>query len=266
MRAKKSLWPQIEATFKQIDIAATELECFQALQKQEQLAASHRINNLWTEVQKQKELEKTLQQRYGDLTAELERIQIVMEQCRVQAQKQEEIEAKNRELESTENAADEINVQGTENCNAVPLPCPVDDGSAISVGSPHAGIADQPADIAPDQATSSSKNDMDMESCEKQMTHDTDTKLPDAPAAEDNCTKVVEGNNTEDCIENKEATLDISASEEISSTEGNRENQDIDNPDKMGAVNQRDSSIQETTPLDQGDKMEVEGNSGEEVN
>ena len=74
MRAKKSLWPQIEATFKQIDIAATELECFQALQKQEQLAASHRINNLWTEVQKQKELEKTLQQRYGDLTAELEAV------------------------------------------------------------------------------------------------------------------------------------------------------------------------------------------------
>ena len=57
MRSKKSLWPQIEATFKQMDTAATELECFRVLQKQEQLAASHRINNIWSEVEKQKELE-----------------------------------------------------------------------------------------------------------------------------------------------------------------------------------------------------------------
>ncbi|KAJ7978178.1 Cell division cycle 5-like protein [Quillaja saponaria] len=39
MRAKKSLWPQIEATFKHMDTAATELECFRALQKQEQQAS-----------------------------------------------------------------------------------------------------------------------------------------------------------------------------------------------------------------------------------
>ncbi|KAL0358607.1 UNVERIFIED_CONTAM: Cell division cycle 5-like protein [Sesamum angustifolium] len=48
MRAGK-LWTQIEATFKQMDTAGTELECFQALQKQEQLSATHRISNLWEE-------------------------------------------------------------------------------------------------------------------------------------------------------------------------------------------------------------------------
>ncbi|KAL5537949.1 hypothetical protein UlMin_043005 [Ulmus minor] len=69
LRAKKSLWPQIEETFKQMDSAAKELECFQALQKQEQLAASYRISNIWEEVQKQKELERTLQKQYGDLQA-----------------------------------------------------------------------------------------------------------------------------------------------------------------------------------------------------
>ncbi|KAF4371625.1 hypothetical protein G4B88_009495 [Cannabis sativa] len=41
--SQMSLWPQIEETFKQMDTAAKELECFQALQKQEQLAASHRL-------------------------------------------------------------------------------------------------------------------------------------------------------------------------------------------------------------------------------
>ncbi|XLU59683.1 hypothetical protein S245_018892 [Arachis hypogaea] len=159
-----------------MDIAVTELECFQALQKQEQLAASHRINNLWSEVQKQKELEKTSQQNYGDLIAELERIQMVMEQCRTQAQKQE-IVAKNHELECIENAADEINAQGTENCNG--FPCLVNDEGATS--------SDQPADVVPDNATLKSKNGVDMESCEERTTHDTHTKLADALTVEDNC-------------------------------------------------------------------------------
>lgn len=78
MRSGK-IWSQIEATFKQMDTAGTEVECFQALQKQEQVAASHRINSLWEEVQKQKELERTLQKRYGDLIAEQELIQSILE-------------------------------------------------------------------------------------------------------------------------------------------------------------------------------------------
>lgn len=99
MRAVK-LWSQIEATFKQMDTAGTELECFQTLQKQEHLAASHRINCLWEEVQKQKELERTLQKRYGDLIAEQERTHSLMNAYRVQ----EEIAAKNHALELADKA------------------------------------------------------------------------------------------------------------------------------------------------------------------
>ncbi|KAJ8562782.1 hypothetical protein K7X08_031234 [Anisodus acutangulus] len=98
MRAGK-LWSQIESTFKQMDTAGTEFECFRALQKQEQQAASHRVNNLWEEVQKQKELERTLQKRYGDLVADKEKIQHLMDEYRIQAQLQEEIASKNRALE-----------------------------------------------------------------------------------------------------------------------------------------------------------------------
>lgn len=106
-RAKTTLWPKVEATLKLMDTAATELECFKALQKQEQLAASHRINSLWEEVQKQKELERTLQRRYGDLVAELDRIQHLMDEYRIQAQKQEEIAAENHALELAKAAEDE---------------------------------------------------------------------------------------------------------------------------------------------------------------
>lgn len=81
-----------------MDTAGTELECFRVLQKQEQLAASNRINNIWEEVQKQKELERTLQKRYGDLLTEKERVENLMDECKKQAQMQE-VEAKNHSLE-----------------------------------------------------------------------------------------------------------------------------------------------------------------------
>ncbi|KAK4403939.1 Cell division cycle 5-like protein [Sesamum angolense] len=99
MRAGK-LWTQIEATFKQMDTAGTELECFQALQKQEQLSATHRISNLWEEVQKQKELERILQKRYGDLLPELERLQHLIDAYRLQAEteREQELAAKNDSL------------------------------------------------------------------------------------------------------------------------------------------------------------------------
>ncbi|KAG8369461.1 hypothetical protein BUALT_Bualt14G0016100 [Buddleja alternifolia] len=97
MRSGK-LWTQIEATFKQMDTAGTELECFQALQKQEQLAATHRISNLWEEVQKQKDLERVFQKRYGDQLKELERLQHLVDAYRLQqAEKEEEIAAVNND-------------------------------------------------------------------------------------------------------------------------------------------------------------------------
>lgn len=93
MRANK-LWAQVEATFKQMDTAGTELECFQALKKQETLSATHRISNLWEEVQKQKDLERTLQKRYGDRMTELERVQHLINAYRLQAEREHENAAK----------------------------------------------------------------------------------------------------------------------------------------------------------------------------
>lgn len=100
MRAGK-IWSQVEATFKQMDTAGTEYECFQALKRQEQVAASNRINSIWEDVQKQKELEKNLQKRYGDLLVEQERVYRVMEKHREEAKRQEEItETKMAEADS----------------------------------------------------------------------------------------------------------------------------------------------------------------------
>ncbi|KAH7683673.1 pre-mRNA-splicing factor CDC5/CEF1 protein [Dioscorea alata] len=93
------LWSQIEATYKQIDTARTEVECFRTLQKQEQVAGSHRVNNLIEEVNKQRELERTLQNRYGELLVEYERVQTILAGHKEKLRIQEEIAMKNRELE-----------------------------------------------------------------------------------------------------------------------------------------------------------------------
>ncbi|OEL16758.1 Cell division cycle 5-like protein [Dichanthelium oligosanthes] len=98
VRAGK-LWSQVQDTFKQMDTAATELECFQELQKQEQLAASYRVRNLTEEVDKQKALERTLQSRYGDLISTYHRIHEQFEEHKIQLRKQEAIEAENRTRE-----------------------------------------------------------------------------------------------------------------------------------------------------------------------
>lgn len=112
-----------------MDTAATELECFQELQKQEQLAASYRVRNLTEEVDKQKALERTLQSRYGDLLSIYHRMQEQLEEHKVQLRKQEAIEAENRAREeaAAQNRADEEenertrNVEeGKEQTNSVP--------------------------------------------------------------------------------------------------------------------------------------------------
>jgi len=82
-----------------MDTAATELECFQELQKQEHLAASYRILNLTEEVNKQKALERTLQSRYGELVSGFQRIQEQLEEHKKQLKVQEAIEAENRAQE-----------------------------------------------------------------------------------------------------------------------------------------------------------------------
>ncbi|KAK1401729.1 Cell division cycle 5 [Heracleum sosnowskyi] len=77
-----NLWSQVEAKLKPMDKAGTDLKCFHALRNQEQLAESHRVDTLWEEVKKQKELEETLQKRYGYLLSEQERIQNLMNNFR----------------------------------------------------------------------------------------------------------------------------------------------------------------------------------------
>jgi pre-mRNA-splicing factor CDC5/CEF1 len=84
-----------------MDTAATELECFQDLQKQEQMAATYRVRNLTEEVNKQKALECTLQRRYGDLLSRYQRIQEQLEERRSQLKIQEAIEAENRAQDVT---------------------------------------------------------------------------------------------------------------------------------------------------------------------
>ncbi|KAE8677028.1 Cell division cycle 5-like protein [Hibiscus syriacus] len=115
-----TLWLQIESTYKQTATAGTELECFQDLQKQEQLAASHRINGLWEEVQKQKELEQTLQRRYGNLMAELESLQNLMNVYRAEAEKEEEAAEKDRALELSESASSQVDLPRS----GIPKPAP----------------------------------------------------------------------------------------------------------------------------------------------
>ncbi|KAJ6951116.1 hypothetical protein NC653_040476 [Populus alba x Populus x berolinensis] len=136
MRAERQLLPPIELTLKQMDTSGTELECFQALQRQEQLAASHRINGLWEEVQKQKELEQTMQRRYGDLVAELERIQQLIINYRALAIQQEEIAAKNRALELAEAAI----------LNSEPV-TPDEHGNSMPVGSSDKKVLEQQMDV-----------------------------------------------------------------------------------------------------------------------
>ncbi|KAF7817796.1 cell division cycle 5-like protein [Senna tora] len=239
MRAKKSLWPQIEATFKQMDTAATELECFQALQKQEQLAASHRINNLWAEVQKQKELEKNLQMKYGDLQEELERIENIMDHHRVQTRKEEEIAAENQNLtiELAETAANDNTAHGMENCKAV---TPSNEhGSAMSVETD-----EQKVDTVQDQDPSSPKTDMDVDVDKEKMTLKTDVKLADATLA-------AEGNS--DSSNSDIANRTTEASGEV-------------HENFVEAMNSHDNNIQENTGFYEGDKRQDADGKGEELN
>jgi pre-mRNA-splicing factor CDC5/CEF1 len=156
IRAERQLLPPIEVTLKQVDTAGTELECFQALQRQEQLAASHRINGLWEEVQKQKELEQTLQRRYGDLVAELERIQQLIINYRALAIQQEEIAAKNRALELAQATAKQAAILNTEPSEPMPSE---ELGSSLPGGSSDEKASDQPMDIDSEKVHSARATD-----------------------------------------------------------------------------------------------------------
>ncbi|XP_075513464.1 cell division cycle 5-like protein [Primulina tabacum] len=126
MRAGK-LGTQIEATFKQMDTAGTELECFLALQKQEQLAATRRISNLWEEVQKQKDLERILQKRYGDLLPELERVQNLTDSYRLQAKREEETATEDNSLVLSSSEAEPADQPAAQDLETPPSPSAITD-------------------------------------------------------------------------------------------------------------------------------------------
>uniref|UniRef100_A0ACD5WI81 Uncharacterized protein n=1 Tax=Avena sativa TaxID=4498 RepID=A0ACD5WI81_AVESA len=109
------LGSQIQDTFKQMNTAATELECFQELQKQEQMAGAYRVRNLAEEVNKQKALERTLQSRYGDLLSGYQMIQEQLEEHKKQLKLQEEaMEAENRAKEETMEAENRAKEEAME--------------------------------------------------------------------------------------------------------------------------------------------------------
>uniref|UniRef100_A0A1J3FMN4 Cell division cycle 5-like protein n=1 Tax=Noccaea caerulescens TaxID=107243 RepID=A0A1J3FMN4_NOCCA len=91
-RRAETVWSQIEASLKQIEVGGTEVECFKALKRQEEMAASFRKKNLEEEVIKQKETEQKLQARYGNLLSTLEKAEEIMVGFRAQALKQADVE------------------------------------------------------------------------------------------------------------------------------------------------------------------------------
>lgn len=175
MRADK-LKTQIELTFKQMNTAGTELDCFLALQRQEKLAASLRIKGLWEEVQKQKELEKALQKRYGDLVAELERVQQLMDEYRIQAQQLEEMEA----MRQAEELAKAV-VHQTE----VPTSDAAEAPSAMEVDSSNDMKPDQEADTPAEEVQKTSlENVMHVDGDAAPVMDEHSTALPPEPSKE----------------------------------------------------------------------------------
>ncbi|KAL2539867.1 Cell division cycle 5-like protein [Abeliophyllum distichum] len=188
-----NIWSQIEATFNQMDTAGTELECFQALQKQELLAATHRISNLWEEVQKLKDLERILQKRYGGLLQEQERVQNLID-AYLQAKIQEEIAAKNRAREMAEAEA-ALNQTVTSNLETPETLAFPDEGNSMPVDT-------RPDEIPSQQMDAVQEHGLDIETVEESTTSYTDSSTVPYPAQEVSTTNEFPvkhvGNSSED--------------------------------------------------------------------
>lgn len=198
MRADK-LKTQIELTFKQMNTAGTELDCFLALQRQEKLAASLRIKGLWEEVQKQKELEKALQKRYGDLVAELERVQQLMDEYRIQAQQLEEMEA----MRQAEELAKAV-VHQTE----VPTSDAAEAPSAMEVDSSNDMKPDQEADTPAEEVQKTSlENVMHVDGDAAPVMDEHSTALPPEPSSKESSGNTEVGERNADAAEVSDGVL-----------------------------------------------------------
>ncbi|KAI9186237.1 hypothetical protein LWI28_015144 [Acer negundo] len=253
----ENLRNQIQSTVKQMETAGTELECFQALQKQEQFAASSRINGLWEEVQKQKELERILQKRYGDFSAEMQRIHHLMDGYRVESQKQKEIAAEKRALELAEAAVNQATEQISDDSK------PSEElGSAMPVDPPHDKNPGPQMDAPQEHANV--EQTMDVES-EKEQTIGTDVSLSGVvPSSEER-----ELPNNEVSVDGVAGDIDI-----VVSSDSIKENQTVDqqtikddgfaNVDSMPVSSGAGEEVKETPTLNRDSEKQT--GAGEEVN
>jgi len=76
----KNLRQSLENTFSQYEDNSSDLDCFQMLEKYENVAIPNRIHALQGQVEVHKALEKSLQARYANLLAEKESLQVILAQ------------------------------------------------------------------------------------------------------------------------------------------------------------------------------------------
>ncbi|KAK1583283.1 hypothetical protein Q3G72_022459 [Acer saccharum] len=253
----ENLRNQIQSTVKQMETAGTELECFQALQKQEQFAASSRINGLWEEVQKQKELERILQKRYGDFSAEMQRIHHLIDGYRVQSQKQKEIAAEKHALELAEAAVNQATGQISDDSK------PSEElGSAMPVDPPHDENPGPQTDAPQEHANVDQNMDVDSE---KEQTIGTDVSLSGVvPSSEER-----ELPNNEVSVDGVAGDIDI-----VVGSDSIKENQTVDqqtikddgfaNVDAMPVSSGAGEEVKETPTLNRDSEKQT--GAGEEVN
>ncbi|WZZ53415.1 hypothetical protein YC2023_053522 [Brassica napus] len=96
----ETVWSQIEASLKQIEIGRTEVECFKALKRQEEMAATFKKKNQEEEVSKQKEREWKLHARYENLLSTFQKGKEIM--CLKQADIEDPQKLKEAKLASRE--------------------------------------------------------------------------------------------------------------------------------------------------------------------
>ncbi|KAK3200746.1 hypothetical protein Dsin_024161 [Dipteronia sinensis] len=250
----ENLRNQIQSTVKQMETAGTELECFQALQKQEQFAASSRINGLWEEVQKQKELERILQNRYGDFSAEMERIHHLMDGYRVQSQKLKEIAAEKRALELAEAAVNQATGQISDDSK------PSEElESTMAVDPSHEENPGPQTDVPQEHANVEQNMDGDSE---KEQTTGTDVSLSGVvPSSEERELPI-----NEVSVDGVAGEIDI-----VVSSDSVKENQivDLQTIKDDGFANVENQIVDQQTIKDDGfanvDAMPVSSGAGEEV-
>lgn len=122
MRAGK-LWTQIETAFKQADTSGTELECFRSLHKQEQLAASNRIEALREAVNQQKEFERQLQIRYQNLLVEQDNLQRLLQEHKEKMAHEKDCRKENAvDTQQSESAIAQDDAGHLENSNSEEQP------------------------------------------------------------------------------------------------------------------------------------------------